>query len=175
MSLAIGPSELSLVLLILCAVVIPVAAIAFARSGKGLDNLGKGTFAIDRESPSSRGSAPPAATPAEHEAEVRQMVEASAWRRRERGEGELDVQAEINRLLGLDPDEAAALSLPGTAGETGPDTGASTSQSDQQPGDHEIREEIRQLIVANNERRERRGEDPLDVEAEIERRVREWT
>ena len=39
----------------------------------------------------------------------------------------------------------------------------------------QIREEIRQLIEANNERRGRRGEAPLDVDEEVERRLREWT
>jgi hypothetical protein len=39
----------------------------------------------------------------------------------------------------------------------------------------EIRIEIRQLVVANNERRARRGEEPLDVETEVEKRIREWT
>jgi hypothetical protein len=30
-------------------------------------------------------------------------------------------------------------------------------------------------VVANNERRARRGEEPLDVETEVEKRIREWT
>ena len=39
--------------------------------------------------------------------------------------------------------------------------------------DPALREEIRQLVVARNERRARAGKEPLDVEAEIERQVRE--
>ena len=35
-----------------------------------------------------------------------------------------------------------------------------------------LREEIRQLVVARNERRLRQGKEPLDVEAEIERQLR---
>ena len=35
-----------------------------------------------------------------------------------------------------------------------------------------VREEVRQMVVAANARRERRGEEPLDVEAEVERRLR---
>lgn len=40
-----------------------------------------------------------------------------------------------------------------------------------EPPDDDLREEVRQVVVANNERRERRGEDPLDVEAETDRRL----
>lgn len=146
------------VLIVLIVVVIPVAAIAFSRSGKGLEELGKGTFAIDREEPSKSRGAPPPQDPAEREAEVRQMVEASAWRRRQRGEEAIDTDAEIQRLL--------------SGGEV---AGAGGGESGEDPEMRQIREEIRQLIEANNERRERRGEAPLDVEEEVERRLREWT
>jgi hypothetical protein len=37
--------------------------------------------------------------------------------------------------------------------------------------DPALREEVRQLVVARNHRRIRRGEPPLDVEAEIEREI----
>jgi hypothetical protein len=43
--------------------------------------------------------------------------------------------------------------------------------TDQDPD--QLREEVRSLVVAANERRARRGEAPLDVEAEVERRLRE--
>ena len=167
MPVAVGPSEFSTLLLVLCLVVIPIAAVAFARSGKGLENLGKGRFAVDREEPRSPGSAPPPLDPVEHEAEVRQMVEAAAYRRRARGEDDLDVQAEIDRVLGVGGGED-----PGDErdGETDPEPSPGPAG-----GDGGVREEIRQLVVANNERRERRGEDPLDVESEVDRRLREWT
>ena len=35
------------------------------------------------------------------------------------------------------------------------------------------REEVRQLVVARNERRARQGKEPLDVEQEVERQLRE--
>jgi len=38
----------------------------------------------------------------------------------------------------------------------------------------EAREEVRQLVVAGNERRMRRGEEPLDVESEVDRRLRDF-
>jgi hypothetical protein len=74
-------------------------------------------------------------------------VEAKSYRRQARGGDPLDIDAEVERLLGE------------------LDTPASTI-------DRELREEVRQLVLARNERRMRRGEPPLNVEAEIERQVR---
>jgi hypothetical protein len=39
--------------------------------------------------------------------------------------------------------------------------------------DPELREEVRALVEAKNARRAARGQEPLDVEAEVERRLRE--
>ena len=36
-----------------------------------------------------------------------------------------------------------------------------------------LREEVRQLVVARNARRARQGKEPLDVEAEVERQLRD--
>ena len=66
-----------------------------------------------------------------------------------RGREALDVDAEIEKLL-------AAESGTGSLG-----------------GDPALREEVRQLVVARNERRQRQGKDPLDVDKEIERQLRE--
>ena len=55
-------SELMLVLILLCVVVVPIAAVAFARSGKAYDEIGKGRFAVDFDQSSE----------AEHHEEVRQ-------------------------------------------------------------------------------------------------------
>lgn len=166
--LAVGAGELSLLLLVLVAVVVPVAAIAFARSGKGLEELGRGRFAVDFDegADEDRGD------------EVRQMVEARAWRRESRGEDPGDVEAEIDRLLALDPgapvEPVATERSPGLSGLAGPggDDGGAPGPDDDLGG---LREEIRQIVVANNERRQRRGEPPLEVEAEVERRLRELT
>ena len=70
------------------------------------------------------------------------MLEAKSARRAARGET-LDVEAELAAL---------------TAGS-----------AQQDPG---LREEVRQLVIARNERRRRQGKEPLDVEAEIERQLR---
>ncbi|MDQ2700427.1 MAG: hypothetical protein M3Y23_03755 [Actinomycetota bacterium] len=171
--LAIGAPELTVVLLLLFVIVIPVAAIAFSRSGEGLSQLGKGTFAIDREEKGARSDEPSGPGTGEREIEVRQLVEASNFRRRARGEVELDVQAEIDRLLGVEDDDATGDPPPQdpAGGGTGDELHAD-GLPDAGPG---IREEIRQLVVANNERRARRGEDPLDVEDEVDRRMAEWT
>lgn len=69
------------------------------------------------------------------------MLEARNARRRRRGEPELDVEAELARLT----------TVPAP--------------------DDELRNEIRQLVLARNHRRARKGLEPLDVEAEIEREL----
>jgi hypothetical protein len=146
-------SELTagMILIVITIAVVPIALIAFARSGAALKTLGKGQWSIERELPPSRGltdsggSVPRAV----REAEIRQMVEAKSYRREARGGAPLDVNAEVQRLLSeIDTSPAAGI-------------------------DRELRDEIRQLVLARNERRMRRGEQPLDVEAEIERQVRE--
>ena len=40
-------------------------------------------------------------------------------------------------------------------------------------GDPQLRDEVRQLVVARNERRERAGKKPLNVEKEIDRQLRD--
>jgi len=39
--------------------------------------------------------------------------------------------------------------------------------------DPALREEVRDFVIARNERRIARGQEPLDVDAEVERRLRE--
>ncbi len=128
-------------------VALPVAAIAFARSGPAWQGIGKGPFAIEQELPPTRMAQPqPPVDRDLQETEARQMLEAKSYRRSRRGEAPIDVEAEVTRLL----------AAPGAGG----------------PGvDEKLREEVRQLVVARNERRMRRGEEPLDVEGEIERQL----
>ena len=76
------------------------------------------------------------------------MLEAKAYRQRARGDAPLDVEAELGRLL-AEPQ----------AGSAGVDRG--------------LVEEVRQLVVARNERRVRQGKEPLDVDEEVERQLRE--
>lgn len=156
--LAVGASELSIVLILLCVIVVPIATIAFARSGRGYDEIGKGRFAVDfDEGDSSR----------EHEDEIRQLVEAKAYRQARRGETPVDVDAEVDRLLeGHLPGETDDPAAPTVEVPDG--TGQRDPELDQ------IRAEIRQVVIAGNERRERRGEPPLDVESEVDRMLAEY-
>jgi hypothetical protein len=137
------------VLLIIVFVAIPVAAIVFiVGAGSALRQIGKGQFAIEQELPqrSAGGALPPSGEV--REAEIRQMVEAKAYRQQARGESPLDVDAEVQRLLHDRP---------------APTLGH----------DEELRSEVRQLVVARNERRARKGQEPLDVDNEVERQLRE--
>lgn len=151
-------TQLSVVLLLLCVVVVPIALVAFARSGKGYSEIGKGRFAVDFEESNE----------VEHQEEVRQLVEAKAYRQARRGGPPVDVEKEVQRLLeghlpGEEEDGAAPTTerAPAPAAPLDPETAA-------------IREEIRQVVIAGNERRERRGEAPLDVETEIDRMMAEF-
>jgi hypothetical protein len=142
--LAISEGE---VILIVVLVAIPIATIAFILGARGaLGQIGKGQFAIDDELPQSRGEST-STSPQAREAEIRQMLEAKAYRQRSRGEQPLDVEAEVESLL---------------------DTGGGELRRDAQ-----LVAEVRQLVIARNERRERQGKEPLDVEAEVDRQLRE--
>jgi hypothetical protein len=137
------------VFLIAIIAAVPFAILSFALGARGaLSEIGKGKFAIEQELPQKSGGPPAPVSSEVREAEVRQMVEAKAYRQAERGETPVDIDAEVGRLLDDKP---------------GPSLG----------GDAELREEVRQLVVASNERRMRKGEEPLDVEAEVERQLRE--
>jgi hypothetical protein len=142
--LALSPGE---TLIVVCVVVIPIAALAFVTVGPLLEQLGKGRFGLRMERPPPETGAAGAGNAEERRAEIRQMVQAKAYRQENRGETPLDVDAETERLLN---------DRPATAGSD--------------PG---LVEEVRSLVVARNERRARQGKEPLDVEAETERRLRE--
>ena len=116
-----------------------VAAVSYWGSGRIYSGLGRSDLEMERDRPAAAASA------AESQEEIRQMLEAKSRRREARGEAPLDVEAELAEL---------------TSGTPG-------------PGDPALREEVRQLVVARNERRLRQGKEPLDVEAEIDRQLRD--
>ncbi|HEX7245330.1 MAG TPA: hypothetical protein VF245_07190 [Solirubrobacterales bacterium] len=88
------------VLILITLVAAPIAAVAFARSGKAWRGIGRGPYAIDPDlSPRSVRPQPSPVSDATREAEVRQMIEAKSFRRQRRGEGPLDVAAETERRL----------------------------------------------------------------------------
>ena len=139
------------VILIIVFTTIPIALLTFALGAKNaLDQVGKGQFSVEYESdlPSKITDSDAEAGPAAREDEIRQLLEAKAYRQRTRGEKPVDVNAELNRLL----TEAPAVPA-GT--------------------DPQLAAEVRQLVVARNERRVRQGKEPLDVEQEVERQLRE--
>ncbi len=141
--LAISNGEVILIVVFIAA---PIAAIAFAGAGAVYREIGKGAFALDRDSEAGDGDPGDGASQPVREAELRQLLEAKAYRRRRRGEPPLDVEAELRRLLASTPAPAA---------------------------DPALAAEVRAHVIARNARRERRGHEPLDVEAEVARMLRE--
>jgi hypothetical protein len=136
------------VILIIVAIAIPLGLLSFVLgAGNAFDEIGKGPFAMDHDPVASKEPAAPI-TPAVREAEIRQMLEAKAYRQSSRGQTPLDVDAELSKLLA---------SAPGAG--LGSDPG--------------LRAEVRDLVVARNHRRVRQGKEPLDVETEIERQLRD--
>jgi hypothetical protein len=133
------------VLIIVVAVAIVVACLSYIGSGRIYSGLGRTGLSLDE--PDLRPGPPPgsAAANAEAREDIRQMLEAKSARMEARGEGPLDIEAEIAELM----------APPGG-------------------DDPALREEVRQLVVARNERRMRRGEEPLDVESEVDRQIREF-
>jgi hypothetical protein len=139
------------VILIVVLVTIPIALLTFALGAKNaLDQVGKGQFSVEFESdlPSKITDSDAEGGASAREDEIRQLLEAKAYRQQARGEKPLDVNTELNRLLTDRPAVPA-----GT--------------------DPQLAEEVRQLVVARNERRVRQGKEPLDVEQEVERQLRE--
>jgi hypothetical protein len=134
--------------------ILPIAAFSFARSGAAWESIGKGgRFGVMHSMPPPRMTQPsPEIDLAIQAAEARQMLEAKSYRRTQRGEDPLDVEAEMIALLDSEPSGKSA------KGDL----------------DEKLRAEVRELVVARNERRMRRGQEPLEVEAEVERQVADF-
>jgi len=139
------------VIWIIVLVVAPVAAILFAGAFGVLEQLGRGGLSLDERPRAPRPVANSPAARAEREADIRQLVQARHDRGLARGEPPLDVEAEVARLMALDP----------------------SAQPEEEQQHAALREEVRQLVVARNERRAARGEPPLDVEAEVNSQLRD--
>ncbi len=138
------------VLIAITVIVLPIAAIAFARSGPAWKELGRGPFSVERETPGARDAESPTAVgDGVQEAEVRQMIEAKSYRRQRRGEAPIDVDQEARAALDSAPTQPAGI-------------------------EEELRAEVRQLVLARNERRLRRGQAPLDVDAETDRQLADF-
>jgi hypothetical protein len=139
------------VIWIIVLVVAPVAAVLFAGAFGILEQLGRGGMALEERSHRPVPVANSPAAVAEREADIRQLVQARHDRAVARGEPPLDVQAEVDRLMALDP----------------------STQPESEQQDAALREEVRQLVVARNERRAARGEPLLDVETEVDRQLQD--
>jgi hypothetical protein len=134
--------------------VLPLAAFWFIRSARAWNEIGKGRFGVMHSMAPPRMAQPsPEIDLAIQAAEARQMLEAKSYRRVKRGEEPLDVEAEVSALL---------------------DTELSGATGRKRDLDEKLRDEVRELVVARNERRMRRGQEPLDVEAEVERQVADF-
>ena len=148
------------VLWVVCGVGVVVALVFLVQSGKTWAEYRDRGMVMDRDVAPRPASGPAAA--AERDAEIREMLNARNQRRIRRGEAPIDVEAELARLT-APQDAARDVSPPGetrTAGVAGTDP--------------ELREEIRQLVLARNHRRVRAGKPPLDVEAEVEREISDF-
>jgi hypothetical protein len=151
--LALTNVQSGYVLAAITLLILPIAAIAFARSGGAWGEIGKGRFGVMHSMPPPRLSKP--AQPVDRAiqaAEARQMLEAKSYRRLRRGEAALDVEAEVERLL-----------------ESGERSGLARAGLDEK-----LRAEVRDLVIARNERRMRGGKEPLDIETEVERQVADF-
>jgi hypothetical protein len=140
------------VILIVVLLAIPVAAIVFiANAGNAFKQVGKGGLSVEFDSDAPepmRDSGAEGESAGVADDELRQLLEAKAYRQQARGETPVDVDAEFERL------QAERRQAPPTA-------------------DAELREEVRQLVVARNARRARQGKEPLDVDSEVERQLAE--
>jgi hypothetical protein len=127
------------VLIVVSVLAVVMAAVSYWGSGRIYTGLGRSDLQLERDRPAA------AATAAETQEEIRQMLEAKSRRREARGERPLDIEAELAALTTAPPGS----------------------------GDPALREEVRQLVIARNERRLRQGKEPLDVEEEIDRQLRD--
>jgi len=126
------------ILIVVSLLAVVLAAVSYWGSGGIYSGLGRGDLDMERDRPVA------AASDAEAQEEIRQMLQAKSDRREARGEAPIDIDAEMASL---------------TAGPGLDDPG--------------LRDEVRQLVVARNERRLRQGKEPLDVEAEVDRQLRD--
>jgi hypothetical protein len=134
--------------------------------GSAYDRIGAGGISREGEygggassaapGPGSLAASSPEEQQGEREQEIRQLLSARSERLVRRGQPALDVEAELARLL------AASSPHGGEDGE-----GAAGER------DPQLAAEVRQLVLARNERRIRQGLEPLDVEAEVTRTLEE--
>jgi hypothetical protein len=124
-------------------------------AGSVYDRIGAGGLSRDSDYGPPAAPESPAAQ-AERESEIRQLLAARSERLVRQGGQPLDVDTELARLL-------AAESLESEDEHERP----------RRAPDPGLLEEVRQLVSARNERLVRQGGQPLDVDAEVARTLRE--
>src|SRR3954452_18946804 len=127
--------------------------------GNIYDEIGRGGIGDDREM--GRARTGPAGGGyvdiTERDAEIRQRLAARNARAAARGEAEVDVDDELARLTAPAIDPALREEV-----------------REMVVARNRRREEVGEMVVARNRRREARGQAPLDVEAEVDRQLREF-
>jgi hypothetical protein len=135
---------LGIVIFVVVGVGAVIAVISLFGRSRLYDDIGRGGLSIGEDRDLRPTAAPPQATTAEREEDIRQMLEARNARHAAQGRPTVDVEQEL-----------AQLTRPAAA------------------SDPELLEEVRTLVEARNARRIARGQEPLDVEAEIARQLRD--
>src|SRR5271156_3475855 len=125
--------------IIVVGVAVAIVVVQLFTSSNLYGQIGRGGLSVEEQRAPASGSA------AERDDDIRQMLEARNARRARQGRPALDIEAEMSRLIG----GGSAIGSPATT----PDH-----------VDPELVREVRQLVIARNARRERRGQPPLDVE-----------
>lgn len=140
------------------AALIAIVGLMGLLGGSAYDRIGAGGMAVGDEDPDlleggqlTRGQV--------RDIEIEQMLQARSERLSRMGRPPLDVEAELERLR--------------TGGEVNWLDQSPQSRGETHAHDPELVRELRQLVDARNERRMRRGEQPLDVQAEVQRRLAE--
>jgi len=88
------------ILILITLLVLPIAAVAFARSGAAWKGIGSsGRFSIDPDVSQRKPFESTSIDPEAQEAEIRQFVLARNERRLRQGRASLDVEAEVERQL----------------------------------------------------------------------------
>ncbi|HEY3828650.1 MAG TPA: hypothetical protein VGL57_05590 [Solirubrobacteraceae bacterium] len=141
-----------------------------SRNNNLYDQIGQGGLTLGEDRTAGRGHSAPAepgdfdalaglesAHRAEREQEIRQMLQARSDRRVRSGDAPLDIDAELAKLERTQHFGSAPL---GPTGEGPRDSGLAI--------------EVRQLVLARNERRLRQGQPALDIEAEVARTLAEF-
>ena len=152
------------VIWIVVLVIAPIAAVLFAGAFGLLDQLGRGDLAIEespRPAPGGPAGPRPGGRSRGRNARPRSASSSrlATTARRVAASRPLDVEAEVARLW-----RSTRTATQGES-EAGP--------GEKQRQDAALRVEVRQLVIARNERRAARGEPPLDVEAEVERQMQQ--